>query len=85
MSRTLAVLALCAYFCAGLFLAGWSAAFGIVFYLAVPFACILWPEILADIGKDIRTVPLPPGMVFGLGWFAFLLPAILGGVLWLVL
>jgi hypothetical protein len=85
LSRTFACLLLCAYFFAGLVLIGLSAAFGIVFSLAVPLACILWPETLADSVRGLRTVPLPPEMVFGLGWFVFLLPAILGGVLWLML
>ena len=85
MRQVLAWLGLCAYFCAGLMFIGWSAAFGITAFLAVPLACILWPEILADACTGLRTVPLPPEMVLGLGWLVFLLPAILVGVLWLVL
>jgi hypothetical protein len=76
---------MCAYSCAGLVFIGWSAAVGIVVVLFVPLACILWPEVIAEIGKGIRTVPLPPEMVFGLGWFVLLLPAILAGILWLAL
>lgn len=85
MSRLLAWLLMCAYFCAGLVFVGWSAAVGLIVVLAVPLACILWPEVIAEIGKGIRTVPLPPEMVFGLGWFVLLLPAILAGLLWLAL
>jgi hypothetical protein len=85
MSRVLAWLVLGSYFCAALMSLGWSAAFEIALFLAVPLACILWPEGMADAGRGIRTVPLPPEMVFALGWFVFILPAILVGVLWLVL
>lgn len=84
MSKILALIGLCAYMCAALVLIGWSAAFGIALILAVPLMCILLPETMAE-GKGIRTLPLPPEMVFGLGWFTFLLPAILAGILWLVL
>jgi hypothetical protein len=85
MSRILAWLVLISYFCAALMSIGWSAAFEIALFLAVPLICILWPEVMADAGRGIRTVSLPPEMVFALGWFVFLLPAFLAGILWLVL
>jgi hypothetical protein len=84
MSRVLAPLVLCAYLCLGLVFIGWSAAFEIALFLAVPLTCILWPEVMADAGRG-PPLPLPPEMVFALGWFVFLLPAILVGALWLVL
>lgn len=83
MSRIVALIGLSAYMCTGLVLIGWSAAFGIALFLAVPLACILWPEIMAE-AKGIRTVPLPPEMVVTLGWVLFLLPAILAAAVWLV-
>jgi hypothetical protein len=51
LRTTLASLALCAYLCLGLVFIGWSAAFEIALFLALPLACILWPEMMAEIGK----------------------------------
>jgi hypothetical protein len=84
MRQVLAWLVLSLYFCAGLVFIGWSAAFEIAAFLVLPLTCILWPEIMADACRGLRTAPLPPEMVLGIGWFVFLLPAILVGVLWLV-
>ena len=83
MSRILAGLVFCAYVCIGLVVIGWSAAVGIALVVAVPLACILFPEIMAEVGRGLRLESLPPGLVFGLGWFTFLLPGILAGILWL--
>ena len=85
MSDVVAWLVLFAYFIAGLVFSGLPGALLVVFFLAIPFTCILWPEIMSELGKDIRTVSLPPELVFGLGWFVFLLPAVLAVILWLML
>jgi hypothetical protein len=53
--------------------------------LLVPLACILWPDVMADYGRFSRKEPLPPGLVFGLGWFMLLLPAVLVAVVRLML
>jgi hypothetical protein len=85
MSRVLALLILCAYFWAGVVAGGWTAVFYVTLFFSIPLACIFWPEVMAEACKGIRTVDLPPGMIFGLGWLVFLLPAVLGGALWLAL
>ena len=85
MNRLLAWLLLCGYLCLGLVFIGWSAVALIGLFLVLPLACILWPEIMADAGRGLRPDPLPPEFVFGLGWFLFLLPAILAVLLWLIL
>ena len=85
MSRVFGCLLWCVYSCLGLVFIDWSAAALIALCFALPLACILWPEIMAEAGKGIRTDPLPEGLVFHLGWFMFLLPVILVGVVWLML
>jgi hypothetical protein len=64
---------------------GWPAAVQIALAAALPLACILFPETMAEIGKGFRKDPLPEGLVFGLGWFTFLLPGMLVGLVWLML
>ena len=85
MSRVFAWLVLCAYLCVGLVAIGWTAAVQIGLAAALPLACILFPEIMAEAGRGFRKDPLPEGMVFGLGWFTFLLPGMLVGLVWLML
>lgn len=85
MDRALALLITCVYVCFGLVLDGWSGALIISTAIALPLACIFWSETMADACQGLRVVPLPPEVVFGLGWFVLLLPAILASILWLVL
>ena len=84
INRSLAAIGVVAYFFAALLFIGWSAAFTITAFLTIPLTCILWPEVMADACRGIRTLPLPSGMVFTLGWLIFLLPALLAGLVWLM-
>ena len=85
MSRILAWLVTLGYLGAMVMSIGLSAAALVALFLAAPLACILYPETMADYGRFARRDALPPGLVFGLGWFVLLLPAILAGVVRLML
>jgi hypothetical protein len=85
MSRILAVLIASCYLCGGLFFGGLLTGLQIAPVLCLLLACIVWPEYMAELKGPQRREPLPQGLIVGLAWFLLLLPAILAGVVWLML